>query len=147
MIETFDISYDEIQGIRNLWEKNRQYHENCSEHFKEAYRMIRFDQRIGALGMLNKETMKITVAKINDEYVGYCISTITDGTGELASLYIDEVNRGNGIGKELVIKHIEWMKERNCKIIGVTASQENESTIGFYKKLGFYPNTVYMQLK
>ncbi len=40
---------------------------------------------------------------------------------------------------------MEWLKENNCKVIGVTVSQENETTIGFYKKLGFYSNTLYMQ--
>ncbi len=40
---------------------------------------------------------------------------------------------------------MERLKENNCKVIGVTVSQENETTIGFYKKLGFYPNTLYMQ--
>jgi len=147
VIEIFDIPYDEIEVIKNLWEKNRQYHENSSEYFKESYRSINFNQRIKALDVLNNETMKISVAKINDEYIGYCISTLIDGKGELESLHVDEASRGNGIGKELVIKHIEWMNENNCKVIGVTVSQENEATIGFYKKLGFYPNTLYMQQK
>ncbi|MCK4258838.1 MAG: GNAT family N-acetyltransferase [Halanaerobiales bacterium] len=147
MNEIFDISYDEIAVIKSLWEKNRQYHENSSEYFKESYRFISFDQRIKAFGVFNEETMKITVAISNDEYIGYCISTIIDGKGELESLHVDETNRGNGIWKKLVIKHIEWMKEKNCKVIGVTVSQENESTIWFYKKLEFYPNTLYMQLK
>ena len=62
-------------------------------------------------------------------------------------MHVNETNRGSGIGKKLVSKHIEWMKEKNCKEIGVTVSQENEHTIGFYKKLGFYPNTLYMQMK
>lgn len=147
MSEIFDISYDEIEVIKSLWEKNRQYHENSSEYFKESYHSINFDQRIKAFDVFNKETMKITVAKINDEYIGYCISTIVDGKGEVESLHVDENNRGNGIGKELVTKHMEWMNEKNCKVTGVTVSQENESTIWFYKKLGFYPNTLYMQQK
>ncbi|MCK4257380.1 MAG: GNAT family N-acetyltransferase [Halanaerobiales bacterium] len=147
MNEIFDISYEEIEVIKNLWEKNRQYHENSSEYFKESYRFISFDQRTKAFSVFNKETMKITVAKSNDDYIGYCISTIIEEKGELESLHVDETSRGNGIGKKLVIKHIEWMKEKNCKVIGVTVSQENESTIWFYKKLGFYPNTLYMQLK
>lgn len=147
MNEIFDISYDEIEVIKALWEKNRQYHENSSEYFKESYRFISFDQRIKAFNVFNKETMKITVVKNSDEYIGYCISTIIDGKGELDSLHVDESNRGNGIGKKLVSKHIEWMREKNCKVIGVTVSQENDSTIWFYKKLGFFPNTLYMQLK
>jgi ribosomal protein S18 acetylase RimI-like enzyme len=147
MGEIFDISYDEIEVIRNLWEKNRLYHEKTSEYFKESYGCINFDERISVFGMLNKDTVKITVAKSNNEYIGYCISTITDGKGELESLHVDENNRGNGIGKQLVINHVQWMNEKNCKVIGVTVSQENESTISFYKKLGFYPNTLYMQQK
>ncbi len=142
MNEIFDISYDEVEVIKNLWEKNRQYHENTSEYFKESYRFISFDERIKAF---DNQTIKITVAKSDDEYIGYCISTIIDGKGEIESLHVDEHNRGNSIGKKLVIKHMEWLKENNCKVIGVTVSQENETTIGFYKKLGFYPNTLYMQ--
>ena len=142
MNEIFDISYDEVEVIKNLWEKNRQYHENTSEYFKESYRFISFEERIKDF---ESQTIKITVAKSDDGYIGYCISTIIDGKGEIDSLHVDELNRGNGIGKKLVIKHMEWLKENNCKVIGVTVSQENETTIGFYKKLGFYPNTLYMQ--
>ncbi|MFZ5968389.1 MAG: GNAT family N-acetyltransferase [Bacillota bacterium] len=147
MCEIIDIFYDEIEIIKDLWEKNRQYHENTSEYFKELYHSISFGQRMKAFSALNEETLKITVAKSNDKYIGYCISTIIDGKGELESLHVDETHRGKGIGKRLAAKHLEWMKEKNCKVIGVTVSQENESTIRFYNKLGFYPNTLYMQHK
>jgi ribosomal protein S18 acetylase RimI-like enzyme len=145
MSEIFDISFDKIGVIKNLWEKNRQYHEVSSEYFSETYRSMCFDERIKVFGEFDKDMLKITVAKDNDEYIGYCISTIVEGKGELESLHVDESKRGIGIGKELTVTHLEWMKENNCKVIGVTVSQENESTINFYKKLGFYPNTLYMQ--
>lgn len=147
MLEIFDITYDEIEVIKDLWEKNRMYHENSSEYFGEFYKDINFDQRIKAFSKFYGNTIKITVAKNSYEYIGYCMSTIIDGRGELESLHVDEAYRGNGIGKELVNKHIEWLKEKNCKVIGVTVSQENQSTIGFYKSFGLYPNTIYMQLK
>ena len=147
MIETLDIPYDEVGVIKDLWDKNRLYHENSSEHFKELYRTMSFEERIKAFSVFSEEAIKITVAKDADDYVGYCISTIMDGKGEMQSLHVDEARRGNGIGKELVHRHLEWMKENNCEVIGVTVSQENKSTIGFYRKLGFYPNTLYMQQK
>lgn len=147
MMEIFDISYREIEIIKELWEKNRQYHENTSEFFKEAYASINFEDRMKAFSVLNEQTIKITVVKSNDEYIGYCISTIVDGRGELESLHVEKTKRGMGIGKELVLRHLEWMGDRSCKAIGVTVFQENESTIGFYRKLGFYPNTLYMQQK
>jgi ribosomal protein S18 acetylase RimI-like enzyme len=145
MSEIFDISFDKIGVIKNLWEKNRQYHEVSSEYFSETYRSMCFDERIKVFGEFDKDMLKITVAKDNDEYIGYCISTIVERKGELESLHVDESKRGIGIGKELTVTHLEWMKENNCKVIGVTVSQENESTINFYKKLGFYPNTLCMQ--
>lgn len=147
MIELFDISYDEIAIIKELWEKNRQYHENSSEYFKELYREMDFEQRIKGFSMFDKETMRITVAKNNADYIGYCISTAVDGMGEIQSVHVEESSRGNGVGKELVQRHLDWLKEMKCSIIGVTVSQENETTIGFYKKLGFFPNTLYMQQK
>lgn len=147
MLEMFDISYDEINVIKQLWEQNRQYHEKTSEYFKELYQSISFEKRIKAFSIFDEDTMKITVAKINNDYVGYCISTAIDEKGELESIHVLESLRGSGIGKELAERHIEWMKVKNCKVMGVTVSQENESTIGFYRKLGFYPNTLYMQMK
>ena len=75
MSEIFDISYNDIDIIKNLWEKNRLYHQNSSEYFKESYRSINFDERIKAFSIFNKDTMKITVAKSNDKYIGYCSIT------------------------------------------------------------------------
>lgn len=147
MYELFDISYGEVGVIKELWEKNRIYHEKSSEYFKEAYRAINFEQRIQAFSVFSADTIKITIAKSNGKYVGYCISTAAEGKGEVESLHVDEAYRGSGIGKELVIRHLEWMNEKGCTTIGVTVSQENEATIGFYRRLGFYPNTIYMQQK
>lgn len=145
MCEFFDITYNKVSIIKGLWEENRQYHEDISEYFGQLYHSINFDDRIKIFAGFNKDNLKITVAKENDEYVGYCISAIVEGKGELESIHVSASKRGKGIGKELARKHLNWMKERNCKVIGVTVSQENENAIYFYKSLGFYPNTLYMQ--
>jgi len=147
MLELFDITYDEIDIIKDLWEKNRKYHENTSEYFKDVYRGMNFDQRIKGFSVFDESSIKITVAKANDEYIGYCISTAVDGKGEVESVHVEEGSRGDGVGSKLVQEHIEWMRYKNCGVIGVTVSQENAPTIGFYRKLGFFPNTLYMQQK
>lgn len=147
MIVIKDISYDEIEVIRALWEKNRLYHENISEYFKEIYSNIDFEKKIGAFSKLNKNMIKITIAEDNDKCIGYCISTIDDEKGELQTFHIDKDSRGNGVGKEIGLRHINWMKEMKCSQIGVNVSPENINTIEFYKKIGFLPNSLYMQLK
>lgn len=147
MVEIFDVSFGKIEVIKDLWEKNRLYHEKSSQYFSEAYRCICFEDKIKYFKGMDEDTLKITVAKDGENLLGYCISTIIDGRGEMASIHVDQSRRGTGIGKKLVVEHLKWMKDKKCKAIGVTVSQENDSTIGFYKKLGFYPNTIYMQQK
>lgn len=114
LVEILDISYAEVGIIRDLWEKNRRYHEDNSEYFKELYGSIRFEERIKLFSGFTEETRKISVVKDKDKYIGYCISIIDGSKGELGTLHIDEANRGNGIGKRLVGKHIEWMNEKKC---------------------------------
>ena len=93
----------------------------------------------------DEDMYKISVCKEKDAIIGYCISTVIDDIGEVASLHVDKSKRRNGIGELLVSNHLEWMRARKCMKIGLTVSQENVSAIGFYKKLGFFPNTLYMQ--
>jgi len=147
MLEMFDIGYEEIAIIRELWEKNRKYHEDTSEYFKEAYQGLDFHQRMKGFSNIDSASIKITVVKNNDEYIGYCISTAIDGKGEVESVHVEEASRGDGVGTRLVQEHLDWMRQKKCSVIGVTVSQENTATIGFYKKLGFLPNTLYMQQK
>ena len=147
MYKTFDISCDTVNDIKGLWEKNRVYHEKRSAYFKELYQSISFEDVIGSLKEIDKKDLKITVAQRGDCYIGYCISVINTDSGELKSLHVDESCRGRGIGKDLVSDHIKWMNEKNCRSINVKVSHENDPTISFYRELGFYPNTLDMQLK
>ncbi len=78
---------------------------------------------------------------------GYCISAITNETGEIESLYLTEDVRGKGLGETLCSCAVEWMKKRNCKKIQVSVSYGHEEVFGFYQKLGFYPRMTMLQLK
>lgn len=142
-----DVTLKDIDLIKMLWEKNREYHEKHSEYFGETYQFIRFEERMHKFSLFERDQYKISICIEGEIVIGYCISTVLDFVGEVASLHVDANKRGNGIGEALVSSHLKWMQEMKCKKIGVTVSQENEATIGFYKKLGFLPNTLYMQQK
>lgn len=145
MIEFLDIDFYQISLIKDLWEKNRLYHEERSAYFSGDYQSICFDDRMKKIKGFDKESFKITVCKDTSSIIGYCISTIIDGKGEVESIHVDKAYRGKGIGEKLVESHLDWMELSDCVDIGVTVSQENESAINFYKKLGFYPNTIHME--
>lgn len=143
-----DILYSEILIIKNLWEKNRCYHEKLSKNFGDMYSNLVFEDRMKAFKIFDKDHIKITIAEnlSNKEILGYCISTFVDVKGETHSLHVCEDSRSLGIGKSLMKNHIQWMKDNGCINITIIVSFENENTIEFYKTLGFKENTIQMQL-
>ncbi len=147
MYKISDISPEEVEVIKELWEKNRLYHEELSKYFKELYGSITFDDRIGSLKGSSKEEIKITVAQKGNRCIGYCISVAKEGRGELESLHVDSESRGLGVGKALSTDHIKWMREKKCRSIRVKVAHENRGAVSFYRELGFYPNTLDLQLK
>lgn len=146
MIEYKEINFDEIHLIENLWEQNRQYHEWTSEHFSHRYKGLKFEERMVGFELMKTEHIKITVAIEDKMTIGYCLSVIENGIGELATLHVLHDKRKKGIGQRLVDVHLEWLKS-SCKEIKVTVSQENSQTISFYKNLGFYSNALEMIYK
>lgn len=149
MLTYRDIPFSQISEVKELWEKNRKYHENTSKYFGDIYSNIVFEDRIKSFGLFENEHIKITIAeKLSDnEILGYCISIIEGNEGQTQSLHVAEKSRGLGIGKGLMKHHIDWMKNKGCKDIIITVAFENTSTIEFYNKLGFKENTVEMRLK
>lgn len=147
MIHYQDISLKEIDLIKPLWESNRKFHEESSTFFGQSYKKITFEEKRNYFYSLKEESIKITVSMVDKHCIGYCLSFVNNDIGEVNSLHVHYNYRGNGVGEKLVSEHIKWMKDRGCLQIGVNVSQENSKTISFYKKLGFFPNTIYMQQK
>lgn len=144
-----DIELKDISMIKELWEKNRRYHECTSKYFSSDYSDLIFEERMAFLKEIDPNSIKITVAFSDEKAVGYCISikSETESEAEMLSLHVDKKFRGKGIGRELSNDHIKWFKENECEHIKVVVSQENYNTIEFYKSLGFLPNTLSMKCK
>ena len=142
-----DINFDEIQLIKNLWEKNREFHINISSSFHFLYRDIVFEDRMKPFENMNQDNLKITIAQENDIVIGYCLSTINDYEGQMNTIHVQEEARGRGIGQKLMERHLKWMKEKECLNISLHVSCENENTIAFYEGFGFRKNTIEMRMK
>ncbi|MFA8343470.1 MAG: GNAT family N-acetyltransferase [Rhodothermaceae bacterium] len=141
-----DISPSEISIIEELWNRNKEYHIQIEKVFKELYTSITFEKRMKAI--LEKENpLKITIAEEDDKIYGYCISQKEGDVGEVVSLHVLDGQRGKGVGKELTVQHIDWLKENNCKEIGLYVAAGNDKTIKFYEQLGLCSKLTYMQLK
>jgi N-acetylglutamate synthase-like GNAT family acetyltransferase len=85
---------------------------------------------------------EVIVASINGLAVG-CVNTIIDIrlaeglTGEIVSLVVSAMHRGEGIGKGLVSHAEAWLKTKGCNRIRVRANAVRKEAHRFYLKLGF----------
>ncbi len=56
-----DVEFKDIVVIKDLWEKNRIYHERTSKYFSSDYSNLIFEERMAFLQELNPKNLKITV--------------------------------------------------------------------------------------
>lgn len=144
-----DIRFDEISIIKELWERNRKYHENITKDFGFLYSDIIFEDRISSFESFDEDNIKITIA-IDDKdskVIGYCISTYEQNKGEIQTIHVLEECRGLGVGKRLINLHISWLKLKKCNSIVLSVDCNNSNTIEFYKSMGFGENIIEMRLK
>lgn len=142
-----ELSKNEINKIKHLWIKLNQIHFNDSIYFKNHYQNFTFERRCENFIELTDKDIKITVINDSDNIVGYCISTIKKGIGEIDSVYIDTEYRKRGYGKKLIEISVTWLKQNECRKIMVTVADGHEKVFDFYMKMGFYPRLTYLQLK
>lgn len=146
-MEQKDIPKDKINCIRNLWEKLNRMHYEDSVYFEDFYESFTFEKRIESIRGKADDDLKITIVVDGPKFLGYCISSIDGVRGEVDSIYLEEDIRGRGIGKELIEKHVKWMKERRCEKIRVGVSFGHDSVRNFYHRMGFFERSTYYELK
>ena len=144
-IET--IKSDQIDIIKNLWEQLNTLQLQKSKFFKEHFKTYTFEEKCRNFPEKTSNEIQIDVIYDNKKAVGYCISIISNKTGEIDSLFIAEEYRKYGYGKIIVEKSIRWFEMNNCEIIHVSVSEGNESVFDFYENFGFYPRFTYLTLR
>ncbi|MDQ3997509.1 MAG: GNAT family N-acetyltransferase [Gemmatimonadota bacterium] len=59
--------------------------------------------------------------------------------GWMGPLAVRSEFQGAGVGKEVVTRGIEWLKEQGAAVIGLETMPRTMDNIGFYSRLGFLP--------
>ncbi len=88
---------------------------------------------------------RIEVAKADVKIVGYCLTTINNGSAEIESIHIENSYRRKKIGENLIKNALKWINDKNISKIVVGVAAGNEEVFDFYKKFGFYPRTTILQ--
>ena len=107
--------------------------------FEERMREILAERR--------DDDLKITIAKdLPGETVGYGLSVIRDNIGEVCTLFVRKGYRSLGLGKNIMKRHMGWLREKGCHEIVVYVLPENKNTLSFYEGCGFRQNIIKMQI-
>ncbi|MDX9694188.1 MAG: GNAT family N-acetyltransferase [Bacteroidales bacterium] len=141
-------STNDLDQIKQLWEKLNQLHSELSEDFKRSFQTKTWELRKKDLISKSKEIHLNYVVDETNSIIGYCISTvdrIDESIGEIDSLYVEQIYRDSGIGKTLMNKAIDWLLSKNTITQRLFVSSGNEQVLSFYEKFGFYPKNIKLE--
>jgi diamine N-acetyltransferase len=130
-----------IDRLEPLWLKLIEHHQERSQHFKEHYAGVRFENRKKELlEKARPHPLHIDMALQADTPVGYCISSVdSQGVGEIDSILVEKACRGAGLGQVLMGRACRWMDSLAAKRKIIAVGEGNEEVFGFYRRFGFQP--------
>ena len=146
-MEFVNLKQEEISLIKPFWEELNRIHLEDSVYFKGHFSEFTFEKRRAQLEDLNDDHILITVVKVDKKIIGYCLSSIRSGNGEIDSVYIVSEFRGMGFGRELVDMHINRLMSKGARRIRTSVAHGHEQVLGFYGRLGFYPRMTVLEKK
>lgn len=138
---TFIVGNEQLlDDIRELWEELNQVHSEKSVDFKNHYLAFNFTARKESIMRHIKNGKLLIVVAYHDNLkIGYCLSSVVDEVGEIASLFVKSAYRKSAVGQKLMEQSLDWLRSNAAKQIIVKVSVGNEEAFGFYAKYGFAP--------
>jgi len=139
---------NDLDLIKPLWEKLNLLHIDLSENFKSRFQNKTWEIRKNDLIKKSREILVDYVSDNENNIIGYCISTIDredENIGEIDSIYVDEIYRKTGIGKQLMDKAIDWLIWKRTKVQRLEVGAGNEQVLEFYTQFDFHPLNIMLQ--
>lgn len=119
---------------------------NVIQAFKRLIPQLSTDSNLpnekDLIDIINSECTNLFVAEDNNEIIG-TLSLIFNkiSTGNkvwIEDVVVDKASRGKGVGKELILFAMKYVKNKNFESINLTSSPEREEANKLYRKLGFF---------
>jgi len=143
-----EVGAQNLDRIKPLWEKLMEHIKLRSTYFREWFRTRTFDQRKAELLRKAAEgKLRVDLAIDGGRGIGYCVSSISYGVGEIDSIFVEDSYRLSGIGSELMKRALSWMENDQVERIKLAASIGNEEVLPFYRSHGFLPKHILLELK
>ena len=144
------LDFKDIDSIRSLWEELNASHAALSTYFGPHFDAMTFEKRKTEFSeKAGKGALLIDVCVLGAtmETVGYCVSNLIAGVGEIDSLFVKATHRGQKAGSLLVESAMAWMQRRGAREITVHVAVGNEGAINFYRRFGLFPRLFLLTTK
>jgi diamine N-acetyltransferase len=141
---------ERYETIRPLWEELKRFHAELPTPFAEQIAQSAFEPRMQGL-LLKQESgqLRIEAAYANgrEAPVAYCVTSVSSaGVGVLDSLFVSADYRRRGIASTLVERALNWLDEAGASSRRVIVLCENDEAFAFYRRFGFRPRNVELQI-
>ncbi len=101
------------------------------------------------IGLPNCAPEDVILACDGNTVIGYCWtrtypredSVIRGGKGRIHMLGVDPDHRGRGIGKEVILAGLSYLKSKGLETVELTVDSENEAARALYRFAGFQIRT------
>ncbi len=96
-------------------------------------------------GHLGKADKLCLVAEVDGEAVGFLVGSVEErpgifmerAYGHISDVYVQEPQRGKGVGKALVAEGLAWFEAKRVGRVRLQTDARNTLGFEFWKKLGF----------
>ncbi len=110
-----------------------------------GYNANTVEEIIYRIGLPNCSPEDIIMAFDSDKPIGYCWTRInfqknkapSEGTGRIYMLGVDPDYRGRGLGRQLLLAGLSYLKSKGLRVVELTVDRENKVACALYKSVGF----------
>ncbi|NLI73842.1 MAG: GNAT family N-acetyltransferase [Euryarchaeota archaeon] len=132
-----------LDSVKDMWEKLIHVSSIKSTYFSHYIQNATWDAKKDTFIKKAAEgSLRVDLATLNEENMGFCVSSIVDGIGEVEALFVEECSRGHGVGKTLLQRAIEWMKINGTRVMNVVTVYGDDDIMNFYAKQGYRPISI-----
>ena len=130
-----------LPQIRPLWNELKKHHVEVAGIFSPVYARADWESRRADLERKAfDDKLRVDLVTCGSELIAYAVSTIDHKCiGEIDSLCVKEQYRGQGIGKQLIRRAIDWMESEGAKSYTLQVVHGNDRAMSLYQSLGFRP--------
>jgi GNAT superfamily N-acetyltransferase len=128
-----------LPEVEDLWLKLKDFHIENFSTWSESLRGGNFTDRVSGLKeSAQNGALLVEIAQVEGLNIAFCISVIDKvGAGELASLFVDQEHRQQGIALRFVQRSLQWLKEHKAVPIYIDVMAGNVAALKLYEKEGF----------